>query len=337
VAEWLKATALHGVVMRATASEVQILPLSAKFISKMKIAYLLFAYKNPKLIKKIVDFLADEDAAFFVHIDKKFAIEPFTTIRGKNVFFCEKRLPVYWAEISGVEAILLLIRQALATVPDYDYFFLLSGSEFPLRSRTYIKKFLEANRGCEFITMQKMPSPGKPLAHMNVLRFPSTRPFLRFIFRVLAKAGLARRDYKKYLDPMAPYSGFTWWTLSREACEYVLKFTDTHPEFVKFFQNVHAPEESYIHTILGNSVFKNRVRRNLLYEAWPPTGSRSPEMIGAGHLAFFESQNEVTLNDLHGPGEMLFARKFSDESLHLLERVEMMIEKKEKFSTLNAR
>ena len=31
VAEWLKATALHGVVMRATASEVQILPLSANF------------------------------------------------------------------------------------------------------------------------------------------------------------------------------------------------------------------------------------------------------------------------------------------------------------------
>ncbi len=29
VAEWLKATALHGVVMRATASEVRILPLSA--------------------------------------------------------------------------------------------------------------------------------------------------------------------------------------------------------------------------------------------------------------------------------------------------------------------
>ena len=31
VVEWLKATAPQGAVMRATASEVQILPLSAKF------------------------------------------------------------------------------------------------------------------------------------------------------------------------------------------------------------------------------------------------------------------------------------------------------------------
>ena len=31
VAEWLKATTLYGVVMRATASEVQILTLSANF------------------------------------------------------------------------------------------------------------------------------------------------------------------------------------------------------------------------------------------------------------------------------------------------------------------
>jgi hypothetical protein len=305
-------------------------------MTKMKIAYLLFAYKNPKLIKKVVDFLSDENAAFFVHIDKKIPIEQFEPIRDKNVFFSEQRLPVYWAEFSGVEAILLLMRQALGSPQNFDYFFLLSGSEFPLRSRNYIQKFLEKNRGCEFITMQTVPAPGKPLAHINVLRFPSTQPVRRFIFRGLAKIGFARRDHKKYLGPMTPYSGFTWWTLSREACEYILEFTASHPAFVKFFQKVHAPEESYIHTILGNSVFKNQVRRNLLYEDWSPKGSRrGPEMIGVGHLNFFESQNEVTLKDLHGPGEMLLARKFSDASLDLTERIVAMIEKKEKLSPSN--
>jgi hypothetical protein len=303
----------------------------------MKIAYLLFAYKNPKLIKKTVEFLSCEDASFFVHIDAKIAINQFESIRGENVFFTDKRMRVYWAEFSGVEAILLLIRQALAAPQRPDYFVLLSGSEFPLRSRQYIHNFLEMNQGREFITMMKMPAPGKPLSRINTLRFPSTRPILRFIFRALAKAGFAQRDYKKYLGGLEPYSGLTWWTLSREACQYVIEFTQDHPRLKKFFENIHAPEETFIHTILGNSPFKSEMRRNLVYEDWSGPGGRAhPEMINAKHLELFESQKEVSIQDLHGPGELLFARKFSDDDLPLVERIARMIEKKEQLPKVNA-
>jgi hypothetical protein len=297
----------------------------------MKIAYLLFAYKNPKLIKKTVEFLSCEDASFFVHIDAKIAIHQFESIRGENVFFTDKRIRVHWAEFSGVEAILLLIRQALAAPQHHDYFVLLSGSEFPLRSRRYIHNFLEMNRGREFITMMKMPAPGKPLSRINTLRFPSTHPVLRFIFRALAKVSLAKRDYRKYLGNLEPYSGLTWWTLSREACQYVIEFMERHQKLAKFFENMHAPEETFIHTILGNSPFKSKLRRNLVYEDWSGQGGRAhPEMITAKHVEIFESQKEVSIQDLHGPGELLFARKFSDDDLPLVERVAGMIEKKEK-------
>jgi hypothetical protein len=298
---------------------------------EMKIAYLLFAYKNPELIKRTVEHLSCEDASFFVHIDGKVALDQFDSIRGKNIFFTRKRISVYWAEFSGVEAILLLMREALAAPQRHDYFVLLSGSEFPLRSRRYIQNFLETNRGHEFITMTKMPAPGKPLSRINTLRFPSTRPVLRFIFKALAKAGLAKRDYRKYLGNLEPYSGLTWWTLSREACQYVIEFTQNHPGLAAFFENVHAPEETFIHTILGNSLFKSRMRRNLVFEDWSGEGGRAhPEMINAKHVDFFESQEIISLQDLHGPGELLFARKFSDDDLPLIERISAMIEKKEK-------
>lgn len=303
----------------------------------MKIAYLLFAYKNPKLIKKTVEYLSCEDASFFVHIDGKVALNQFESIRGENVFFTKKRIPVYWAEFSGVEAILLLIRQALAAPQRHDYFVLLSGSEFPLKSRRYINKFLEMNRGREFITMQKMPAPGKPLSRINTLRFPSTRPVHRFIFRALAKIGLGQRDYRKHLGSLEPYSGLTWWALSREACQYVIEFAQNHPELAKFFENIHAPEETFIHTILGNSPFKSQMRRNLMFEDWSEQSGTGPKMINAQHVDFFESQKEVSLQDIHGPGELLFARKLSDDDLHLVERIAGMIDKKEKTVEVKAR
>lgn len=303
----------------------------------MKIAYLVFAYKNPKLIQRIVEHLGGEDASFFVHIDAKFSLAPFAVIQGKNIFFTEQRVPVYWAEFSGVEAILLLLRTALAAPQHYDYFVLLSGSEFPLRSRDYIHTFFKQNCGHEFITMKKMPAPGKPISRLNTLRFPSTRPVLRFVFRALAKFGLAQRDYRKHFDGLEPYSGVTWWALSLDACQYVVDFANRHPQLVKFFQNVHAPEETFIHTILGNSPFQSRVRRNLNYEEWLPTGAQThPEMISAKHVEWFESQDAVSVQDLHGPGELLFARKFSDGSLPLVERIIAMIARKEKLPEQNA-
>jgi hypothetical protein len=150
----------------------------------MKIAYLICAHRNPQLIKKTIECLAGGENSFFVHIDAKFAIEPFQFLRGDRVYFLKKRLPVYWGEFSQTEAILQLIREALEAPQSYDYFVLLGGSEFPLRSGNYIHKFLEDRQGTEFITLMKMPAPGKPLARINTLRFPSTRPVLRFIFRV---------------------------------------------------------------------------------------------------------------------------------------------------------
>jgi hypothetical protein len=296
----------------------------------MKIAYIVFAYKNPRLIQRIVEHLDCEEASFFFHIDAKVPLSPFQAIRGRNIFFTEQMIPVYWAEFSGVEAILLLIRLALAAPQRHDYFVLLSGSEFPLRSRDYIHKFFEQNRGREFITMMKMPAPGKPLSRLNTLRFPSTRPVLRFVFRALAKIGLAQRDYRKTFGNLEPYSGVTWWALSREACEYINEFTQRDQALAKFCRNIHAPEETFIHTIIGNSPFGARRRRNLNYEEWLPRGPQAhPEMIGEKHLELFASQNEVTIKDHHGPGELLFARKFSDADLPLVDKLAAIIAKKE--------
>ena len=296
----------------------------------MKIAYLILAHRNPKLIKKVVDCLSCEGVSFFVHIDAKVAIEQFDSINSNNVFFSNKRIPVYWGEFSQTEAIFLLIEEALAAPQYYDYLVLLSGSDFPLKSGRYVRTFLEANQGREFITLFKLPAPGMSLSRVNTLRFPSSRPIPRLLFRVLAKFGLAQRDYRKYFGDLDLYSGHTWWALSRESCQYILEFRRSRPEVAGFFENTHASDEMLIHTILGNSPFRSQIKRHLVYEDWPKNGPRKhPSMMNSRHVDLFENEEAVSAPDLHGAGEMLFARKFSDDQLHLVERVEEMIRKKD--------
>lgn len=296
----------------------------------MNIAYLVFAYKNPQLIARQIKALSSPHASFFVHIDRKCDIAPFAKLAADNVILLDDRQTVYWAEFSGVSAILKLIAHAFDAPRRFDYFVLLSGSEFPLRGAAYIEQFFETHRGTEFIDLVPVPTPaaGRRLSHINTYRPPSTRPVHRFGARLLSRCGLGQRDYRKHFDGLMPYGGHTWWALSRAACSYILTFIPSHPRIVAFFQNSPQPEEFFFHTILGNSHFKTRVRRNVVFEDWSAGGSRPP-LINESQIAAFETTPAVCVNDIWGSGEVLFARKFDDEHLQLVDRVEAMVRRKD--------
>ena len=288
-------------------------------------------HENPQLLQRTIRTLSfgDDECAFFIHLDLKTPFERFSSVRGRNVRFSEKRIPVYWGEYSQVDAIVSLIRDALESPDGYDYCVLITGSCYPLRTGGYIRRFLEVNRGLEYMDIVEVPGPGKPLSRFDVIRYPSNKPVRRFAFRILAKIGLGQRDHKKHLGGLAPYSGDGAWALTREACQYVLDFISAHPGLERYFRKTFAPDEAVLHTILGNSEFRARMRRNLVYALWPGPANGHPAVISQEHLAFFGAQDRVCRDDVYGPGELLFARKFNDGCLETVARVDAMIDRKE--------
>ena len=66
-----------------------------------------------------------------------------------------------------------------------------------------------------------------------------------------------------------------------------------------------------------------------MYDDWS-AGGVHPEVITEKHLALFEAHKQVSLDDAFGPGELLFARKFPDESAMLVERIDRMIALKDR-------
>lgn len=296
----------------------------------MKIAYLILAHSNPRHFGRLISALSSGSCAFFVHIDSKSNIEDFLRAEGTDVHFVERRIPVYWGDFSQVEALLILLRAALADSRHFDRFVLLSGTDYALQPTSRIEYFFARNRSAEFINLVQMPSSaaGKPMSRLTTYKErPGDMRPIKAIRSVLSSLGIVSRtrDYKAYLGALVPYAGSTWWALSREACEHINAFATNELRIVEFFKHTHCPDESFFQTILGNSRFKPRIRRNLTYADWT-AGGPSPAYIGSRHLPFFRCTSSFPPSDIFGAGDILFARKFSDDADSVVSQIDQLLE-----------
>lgn len=121
----------------------------------MKIAILIQCHKNPKQINLLLERLNHPDIDCYLHIDKK---ADFTDkiIHRENVFVLpdEQRVSVEWAQISQVTATLNLLNTAVAGIRGgYDYYWLISGQDWPLRSADKIVKFFEEHNGTNLFSI----------------------------------------------------------------------------------------------------------------------------------------------------------------------------------------
>ncbi len=295
-----------------------------------KIAYLILAHENPKHLGRLIERLSSPSAACFVHVDKKSPAGAFTHVRGENVHFTRKRKAVHWGDYSIVEATVLLLRAALAYEPRLERFVLLSGADYPLRSTDYIDEFFDQHRDAEFMTLVPMPSEEqhKPLSWLTRYKpRPGSHNVNVLVRKALVRCGAIprERDFRARLQDLVPYGGSTWWALSRRACEYILDFIEQKPEVVKFFKHTHCPDEMLFHTVLGNSEFQHRILPEVTYADWT-AGGASPALISERHLDSFSPARRARSGVGEGSGEALFARKFSDESTEIAERLRELIE-----------
>jgi hypothetical protein len=279
----------------------------------VKIAYLVLAHNTPNHLRRLIAALSTGSSGFFIHIDEKSDIGDFSGIGGGNVCFIRERIPVYWGDFSQVEAILILLQAALADPGHFERLVLVSGADYPLCSSAYMERFFSDNPDREFMNLiaMSLETPGKPIS-----RLTTYKP------RIGEDTGdlPGERDYKAYLGDLVPYGGATWWAISRAAADFIVAFAEREIRVVNFFKNTICPDESFFQTVLGNSPFKARTIRNLTYADWS-AGGPNPAYITDRHLALFRTTGVFAPNGRLGGGEMLFARKFPDDSEDLVAKL----------------
>jgi Core-2/I-Branching enzyme len=289
-------------------------------MSFVKIAYLILAHDNPAHLRRLTTALSSNNSSIFIHIDRKSDVNDFAG--GADIHFSRERIPVYWGDFSQIEAALVLLRMAFADARHFDYFVLLSGADYPLQTAVNIECFFTRNAGDEFIGVEPMPSG--LLHRLSIYRpCPSDHWLTRFPAKLARELGIKlRRDYEACLGELAPYYGSQWWALSRGACAYIQDFVAAKPRLFEFFKHTRCPDESLLHTILGNSRFKERIRASLTYTDWGRGGS-SPALLTEKHIADLRSKS-LALADRYREGDVLFARKFCDSSGGLVAEIDRL-------------
>ncbi len=299
----------------------------------MKIAYLILAHNHPLHLTRLISALQTEHAHIFLHIDKKSQdmICPSIT---NTLTVIKNTVTVNWGGFSIVQATLNLLQEATAA-GEYDYFILLSGADYPLRSNASILRFLQHYNGKEFMNLYKMPEANKTLDRIEYFyiekkfHFASSslskraNTFMREMNKLL-RTPLLKRRYPQQYAYFTLYAGSQWWALSKPCVDYILQFVHRNPEYSKFYKYTRVPDEMFFHTIIGNSPFKENVVSAFIYADWKTGPSTShPATITLRHLPLLSQKMVPTAND-DGEKRPLFARKFTDSSQEIITKIDTL-------------
>jgi len=279
------------------------------------IAFLITAHAEPLQLRRLVQSLAAPWASFFVHVDRKVAIEPFARalVGIAPVTFVKRRVRVNWGGWSQVEATLRLMRCAMTKDRTLVRFALLSGACYPLRSNEALRDCLLGDEN-EHISAFPMPDDerDKPLTRLTRWHMESG----------LRGTGLRSRaahlvnDTLRLLPPrrlagLVPYAGSSWFVITRDAVQTILERVETDRRFMSFFRYTRCPDECFFQTVLADSALREHIAGSLTFADWS-SGIEQPSQIHEDHLPRL----------LDGSENFFFARKFSGDNILLLDRID---------------
>lgn len=274
----------------------------------MKIAFLITAYNNYNHLKRLLTALNDNNVAFFIHINKKSEM-PNTLNEFDNVVFIE-RINVWWAGWSLVDATIRLIRYAHTC--GFDYYILLSGTDYPIRPNSFLIKIL--SNGGEYINISEGFCDHKTEDRIKYYYFDCfdrrNLGNIKTLFFLMLESTLQLFVQKKTYPFKQIYHGSTWWALSHDCLTYVLDLIDTRKDYCRFFRTCWAPDEFFFQTIIGNSPFFGKCKTNLTYTDW--SSEPAPALINQNHIDLFK--RNIEFQDAYGTYTPFFARKFDDNS-----------------------
>lgn len=275
-------------------------------------AYLILAHGDFSILEKTLKILDDEQNHFYIHIDKKvknFDPSIFENAVTRSKVFFVKRYNIQWGSYTMVKAEMCLFKEAFHN-GDYELFHLISGVDFPIKSKEEIFTFFAKNTGKEFIDLL-----GK-----NELEKLDDRTYRFSYYHFFNNIGVNKRGIGRMnkiclkiqktlgvdrYKGSFPYSfGSQWASLTKKAVGILLE----NEKFIKkHFGNSHCPDELYKQTVLmdkGLDFYEvDGKKSNARLIVWE-SGDRAP------HPHTFTMEDETELLS----SKNLFARKFSTKT-----------------------
>lgn len=222
----------------------------------MKIAFLILAHDQPRILARLVDRLREPRASIYLHVDRKAdlaeMISAISNPERLKILSGKERVSVHWSGYSTVRAILSLLNSAYGD--GADRFALLSGSDYLTADVANICDRLAQDQ--EFIQVDREVDPGGDnwfdrcagCVFLGDRSWLNPRSGNRHLKRLAEEARhvLPRRSF-----PFPVYFGSSWWCLTRDAVAEVL--APGRKAVLERFRYARLPEEMVFHTIVKSS------------------------------------------------------------------------------------
>lgn len=276
----------------------------------MKQAILITAYTNYSHLEEIINFFDDEGFSIYIHYDNKskVSLKEISSLKTQKVVkHFSRKFKVNWGSFNHLRCILHLAEEALKD-DENTYFHLISGHDFPAKSKIYFKEYFSQNLSNNYLNNFEVPKEGWAdnggLDRLEYYNFydllnakkPEQKYRLRKIFRLQKKIGFKRAFPKKF--PKL-YGGSTWWSLNRTCLQYVIDYTKKNKRFLNRFKFTLCSEEFYFQTVIMNSTLKESVKNNSLrYIDWNARNGNNPSVLDSSDLSRLKNH------------DFIFARKF---------------------------
>jgi len=229
---------------------------------KNKHAYLVIAHHDFAMVKALLEDLDDERNDIFLHIDAKAKTAPLDDLAAcvkKGTLYFTPRMSVQWGGYSQIACALLLLEDALAKGP-HQYYHLMTGATFPLRSQNAIHDFFEQHEGYEFVGFANTTDDFLERAQYVHLFNEMGKPegiAKRFLWKLrglfLSVQRLARRNAK---TPLVFKRGLAYWSITSRLARAVV---EEKGAIEKMYRHSFCCDEVFMQTFVHNSGFYQKV------------------------------------------------------------------------------
>lgn len=243
----------------------------------MRIAVLILCHKNPKQIEMLIDALNSNEVDFYIHIDKKAKFNLDFGMDNIVILSESESVDVSWGGYTMIEATLALIKAMKRGGNNYQYAWLISGQDFPLRSIESILDFFKENKNRDYIEiLTDTEAYAKNYPKRNDLIYPNWMYKNNIMAKVLKRlywiftggknTFIFKRKLPKSIEKF--YFGSQWWALTINSLDKIICFLKDNPDIFEFYQSTLVPDECFFQTLyMATSNGENR-ENGLCFVNW---------------------------------------------------------------------
>jgi hypothetical protein len=257
------------------------------------IGYFILVHRYPEQFKRLMRAIYEPGNHYVVHVDKssgdalaKDIAEFLLPYQGVKILPAQNAL---WGGYSLVEAELRGMEMLLEMNGRWSHYINLSVQDFPLKSQRFIRDFLTANPGKQYIRALDQEA-----------QRPDTMNRLDNYFIEAMGEIIPTEIPRAFFADAKPYIGTQWKVVTRAFCKHVCH-DPAAERFKEFYRNSFIADEGFFQTVMMNHGGMGRVMNDdLRMIDWVPDGDIKlrPRNFGVVDIAAL----------VRSPN--LFARKF---------------------------